>query len=30
MFQILVEDVCEVQPFRDVATATRWLNEEAR
>lgn len=30
MFQILVEDVCEVQPFRDVTTATRWLKEEVR
>lgn len=27
MFQILVEDVCEVQPFRDLTTATLWLNE---
>src|SRR5271166_5142699 len=26
MFQILVEDVCEVQPFRDMTTATLWLN----
>jgi hypothetical protein len=26
MFQILVEDVCVVQPFRDLAAATLWLN----
>jgi hypothetical protein len=26
MLQILVEDVCVVQPFRDLAAATLWLN----
>ena len=26
MLQILVEDVCVVQPFRDVAEAERWLS----
>jgi hypothetical protein len=30
MFQILVEDVCEVQPFRDLTKATLWLNEATR
>ena len=29
VFQVLVEDVCEVQPFRDLATATLWLNGRA-
>jgi len=27
VFQTLVEDVCEVQPFRDLRTAALWLNE---
>ena len=27
MLQILVEDVCVVQPFRDLAAATLWLND---
>jgi len=27
MLQILVEDACVVQPFRDLAAATLWLND---
>ena len=27
MIQILLEDVCVVQPFRDLAAATLWLND---
>jgi len=30
MFQILVEDVCVIQPFRDLAAATLWLNGGTR
>jgi len=30
MLQILVEDVCLVQPFRDLAAATLWLNGGTR
>jgi hypothetical protein len=30
MLQILVEDVCVVQPFRDLAAATLWLNGETQ
>ena len=30
MFQILVEEVCVVQPFRDLAAATLWLNGGTR
>jgi hypothetical protein len=29
VFQVLVEDVCEVQPFRDLTAAALWLNEGA-
>jgi hypothetical protein len=28
--QVLVEDVCVMRPFRDLATATLWLNGESR
>jgi hypothetical protein len=30
VFQTLVEDICEVQPFRDLTTADLWLNEAIR
>jgi hypothetical protein len=30
MLQILVEDVCVVQPFRDLTAATLWLRDRAR
>ena len=30
VFQVLVEDVCEVQPFRDLTAADLWLNAGTR
>jgi len=30
MLQVLVEDVCPIYPFRDLAEAERWLQAQAR